>query len=139
MTSFLILKKVDDCHQTFTEHLCKIRLKCPLESSHKHEHHAILKATFQGFLCHVCFSRDPKTKIKDGRKERTTHPSHQGNYTYPALSSYYPDPAMAAPPHPSVMYPFPMIPVHPGYAPWLAPLPGYGVVNNGFPDERSGR
>lgn len=139
LMSFLILK-VDGCHQKFTEQLCKIRLKFPLESSHKPEHHVIIFIghCFRVFYV-VCFPRDPRAKIKDGRKERTAHPSHQGNYAYPVQSSYYPDSAMAAPPHPPVMYPVPMIPVYPGYAPWLAPLPGYGVVNNGFPDGRHGR
>ncbi|KAJ7333080.1 hypothetical protein OS493_018252 [Desmophyllum pertusum] len=71
------------------------------------------------------FVRDVRTKGKDATKEMQALQRQYGDYTYPAQSSYYPYPSVAPPPHPSLMYPVPMIPVHPGYAPWLAPQLGF--------------
>lgn len=82
------------------------------------------------------FGRDLQVKPKDERKEQTALFTHQGSYPHPTLSSYYPNPSIGPPPHPPLMYPIPMIPVHPGYAPWFPPFPG---VNNAFPDGRHGR
>ena len=82
------------------------------------------------------FFRDRQTKAKVERNDHTTLPSHPGNYSYPGQSSYYTHLPMGPPPHPTMMNSVPMIPVHPGYAPWFAPPLGHGVVNNGFHDGR---
>ncbi|XP_020602446.1 uncharacterized protein LOC110041496 [Orbicella faveolata] len=38
---------------------------------------------------------------------------------------------MAPLPYPPLMYPVPMVPVHPGYAPWLVPQHGFSGMNYG--------
>ena len=79
-------------------------------------------------------TREQQTRAKGTRKEQAALPNDHGNYVYPAISSNYPYPPMGPPPFPSMMYPVPMIPVHPGYASWFAPTLGYGAANNGLPD-----
>jgi len=98
------------------------------------QHHSdILEMILQFAFYYLMFFRDPQTKAKVGRNDHATHP---GNYTYPGPSSYYTHPPMGPPPHPTVMYSVPMIPVNPGYAPWFAPPLGYGVANSDFHDGR---
>lgn len=71
------------------------------------------------------YARESQTKATNKWNQHATLPRHQGTVTYPPLPSHYPNPAMGSLPHPPMMYPVSMIPVHPGYAPWFAPYPGY--------------
>ena len=77
------------------------------------------------------FCRDLHLNGKDTTNEKLPPQNHYGDYTYAALPSNYPHPSMAPPPHPPLMYPVPMIPVHPGYGPWPAPQAGFSGFYNG--------
>jgi len=77
------------------------------------------------------FERNVYTQEKTKKEERQAVQNQYGDYTYPALSSYYPHPSMVHPPHPPLMYPVPMVPVHSGYAPWLVPQQGFSEMKYG--------
>lgn len=81
---------------------------------------------------HGVSQRDDQIKRKISRKENQAFQDQSSSYPYAALPSYYPHPPVAPPPHPPLMYPVPMIPVHPGYAPWIVPQQGFNGVNSGL-------
>jgi len=83
------------------------------------------------FKCFCIFTRNVYTQEKTKKEERQAVQNQYGDYTYPALSSYYPHPSMVHPPHPPLMYPVPMVPVHSGYAPWLVPQQGFSEMKYG--------
>lgn len=84
------------------------------------------------FLFSSSTNRDDQIKRKISRKENQAFQGQSSSYPYAALPSYYPHPPVAPPPHPPLMYPVPMIPVHPGYAPWIVPQQGFNGVNSGL-------
>ena len=84
------------------------------------------------FLFSSSTNRDDRIKRKISRKENQAFQGQSSSYPYAALPSYYPHPPVAPPPHPPLMYPVPMIPVHPGYAPWIVPQQGFNGVNSGL-------
>lgn len=84
------------------------------------------------FLFSSSTNRDDRIKRKISRKENQAFQDQSNSYPYAALPSYYPHPPVAPPPHPPLMYPVPMIPVHPGYAPWIVPQQGFNGVNSGL-------
>lgn len=77
------------------------------------------------------FTRDVHVQEKNTRQERQALQNQYGDYTYSALPPYYPHPSIAPLPQPPLMYPVPMVPVHPGYAPWLVPQHGFSGMNYG--------
>lgn len=80
---------------------------------------------------HGVSKRYDPTKRKNSRQKNQAFQSHNGSYPYAVLPSYYPHPPEGPPSHPPMMYPVPMIPVHPGYASWLVPQQGFNGVNSG--------
>lgn len=72
------------------------------------------------------YARGSQPTARNGWKDYTTLSKHPRNLTHPTPSFHYPKPGVGPTPYPTMMYPVSMIPVHPGYAPWLAPHPGYG-------------
>ena len=85
-------------------------------------------------LAHLAFNLlgdgPPKQRIQEKSKlliqitteAISTQPCHLTIPTQP----------MVPPPHPSVMYPVPMIPLHAGYSPWFIPPLGYSAINYGL-------
>ena len=101
---------------------------CPLQVPLT-DYPLILYLLFKYVTC--IFTRDVYTQEKNKEQERQALQNQHGNYSYPALSSYYPHPSMVHPPHPPLMYPVPIVPVHSGYAPWLVPQHGFSGMNYG--------
>lgn len=77
------------------------------------------------------FERDVHAQEKNTKQERQALQNQYGDYTYSALPPYYHHPSIAPLPQPPLMYPVPMVPVHPEYAPWLVPQHGFSGVNYG--------